>query len=60
MPSFSRAEAPAEPPPESSRLEERALDSRALFGESREVLIEHHGEQYRLRLTRAGKLILTK
>jgi hemin uptake protein HemP len=36
------------------------LDSRMLFCESREVLIAHNGEHYRLRLTRAGKLILTK
>ena len=31
-----------------------------LFGTAREVLIEHAGEEYRLRLTRQGKLILTK
>lgn len=38
----------------------RQLDSRALLGGSRELLIHHNGELYRLRLTRAGKLILTK
>ena len=31
-----------------------------LFREAREVIIVHHGEQYRLRITRAGKLMLTK
>lgn len=36
------------------------LKSAELFGEAREVVIEHAGEEYRLRLTRQGKLILTK
>ena len=31
-----------------------------LMGMSREVIIEHAGEEYRLRLTRRDKLILTK
>ncbi len=44
------------PPPAGARQ----LDSRALLGEDRELLINHHGELYRLRLTRADKLILTK
>ncbi len=47
-------------PPQSPRREERVLDSRNLFGDRREVLITHNGEHYRLTLTRAGKLILTK
>lgn len=48
-------------PPASPRPGEvRALDSRHLFHDAREVLIEHNGAVYRLRLTRAGKLILTK
>ncbi|WP_341892953.1 hemin uptake protein HemP [Variovorax sp. YR752] len=34
--------------------------STVLLGERREALIDHRGEQYRLRLTAAGKLILTK
>jgi len=38
----------------------RQLDSRTLLGSERELLIHHNGELYRLRLTRAGKLILTK
>lgn len=36
------------------------LQSAELFGTGREVVIEHAGEEYRLRLTRQGKLILTK
>ncbi|MBI3431828.1 MAG: hemin uptake protein HemP [Hydrogenophilales bacterium] len=31
-----------------------------LFQGSQEILINHHGEIYRLRLTRNNKLILTK
>ena len=36
------------------------LRSVDLFGSAREILIEHAGEYYRLRLTRQGKLLLTK
>jgi hemin uptake protein HemP len=36
------------------------LDSSALFEGRREVHIRHGGELYRLRITRMGKLILTK
>ncbi len=36
------------------------LDSRQLFRTAAEVEIRHAGEVYRLRCTRAGKLILTK
>lgn len=38
----------------------RVVTSEALFAEWREVRILHRGEEYRLRLTRTGKLILTK
>ena len=31
-----------------------------IFGDAREVLIEFHGERYRLRITRRNKLILQK
>jgi hemin uptake protein HemP len=37
-----------------------AVRSADLFRGAREVIIVHHDEQYRLRITRAGKLILTK
>jgi hemin uptake protein HemP len=38
----------------------KTLSSSELFGRCREVRIVHRGEQYTLRLTRLGKLILTK
>ena len=38
----------------------RRLDSAALLGRQREVVIVHRGQEYRLRLTRSDKLILTK
>jgi hemin uptake protein HemP len=31
-----------------------------LFGQQREIIIKHGEEEYRLRITRADKLILTK
>ncbi len=34
--------------------------SSAVFNGETEVGIEHHGELYRLKITRQGKLILTK
>lgn len=36
------------------------LSSQALFRTAREIIIEHDGADYRLRLTANGKLILTK
>jgi hemin uptake protein HemP len=36
------------------------LDSRVLFDGAREIRIDHDGQEYRLRQTRNGKLILTK
>jgi hemin uptake protein HemP len=36
------------------------VDSRELFRSTREIIIEHRGEIYRLRLTAQNKLILTK
>ena len=51
----------AESPPTVSRLVEgNALESNALLRGTREVLIRHGGEVYRLRHTRNDKLILTK
>jgi hemin uptake protein HemP len=37
-----------------------SLKSEKLFGGAREVLIEHAGACYRLRITNSNKLILTK
>lgn len=36
------------------------LNSVNLFAGERELIIEHAGDEYRLRLTNQGKLILTK
>ena len=38
----------------------RRIYSDTLFSHGDEVFIQHQGEQYRLRRTRKGKLILTK
>lgn len=38
----------------------KRLRSSDLFGDAQEILIEHAGAEYRLRITRQGKLILTK
>lgn len=38
----------------------RVVRTEDLFGTTREVIIRHGQEEYRLRITRADKLILTK
>ena len=38
----------------------RRIDIRELLGAGREAILLHQGEEYRLRITRNGKLILTK
>jgi len=45
---------PAAPPVD------RQVPSAALFQGRREIIIVHRGQEYRLRITRADKLILTK
>lgn len=42
------------------RDDARIISSRVLFNGTREVLIEHGGSQYRLKITRQNKLILNK
>jgi hemin uptake protein HemP len=37
----------------------RRVQSEALLGEAKELLIVHNGREYRLRQTQNGKLILT-
>lgn len=49
-----------EPPERSERSGPRRIPSRALFGDDREVVIVHQAQEYRLRITKADKLILTK
>jgi hemin uptake protein HemP len=38
----------------------RRIPSREILAGGREVIVEHRGNDYRLRLTANGKLILTK
>jgi hemin uptake protein HemP len=38
----------------------KQVKSGALFDGAQELRIDHHGQEYRLRQTRNGKLILTK
>jgi len=38
----------------------RRIRVRDLLGNDREVILEHAGQEYRLRITSKGKLILTK
>jgi hemin uptake protein HemP len=48
------------PQSDTDRAHQRELDSEQLFAGATEVVITHHGTQYRLRITRQDKLILTK
>ncbi|MCB1734754.1 MAG: hemin uptake protein HemP [Gammaproteobacteria bacterium] len=48
------------PTANTAEMPPRELNSNALFDGQRELHIRHGGEQYRLRITRSGKLILTK
>lgn len=56
------ASSPAEPTPEPSPApnEPRVITTDELFAGAREIWIQHGEQQYRLRITAAGKLILTK
>lgn len=54
-----RAGEPGRAPPGSVRHSTARTTSRALMGSSRELIIEHDGREYRLRVTQQGKLILT-
>jgi len=38
----------------------RCMHSQDLFGRHKEMMIKHAGQEYRLRITRQNKLILTK
>lgn len=54
------APAPEEDPPQPAPEMKRIIDAKELFAGAREVWILHGDAQYRLRITAAGKLILTK
>ena len=41
------------------RFQGERIMSSQLLGERGELIIEHHGREYRLRRTQSGKLILT-
>ena len=47
-----------EPPPPAD--DRPVIRAETLFGDDREVWIDHQGERYKLRITRRGKLILQK
>ena len=48
------------PQADGAAREPKRWDSTELLGAGKEALVHHRGETYRLRLTAAGKLILTK
>lgn len=57
---LSSRELPVAPTPSSAPAALRRVRSAELIGDARELRIEHAGEEYRLRITSKGKLILTK
>lgn len=52
--------APSQEPPHPPPQGEKTLSSQQLFGDQKEIFIDHEGERYRLRITRRNKLILQK
>ena len=46
--------------PQATSQGNKTLKSQELFGQEKQILIEHHGAFYCLRLTKQNKLILTK
>jgi hemin uptake protein HemP len=46
-------------PPSAAPAPAPRISSRELLGPHGELVIEHHGREYRLRITQNGKLILT-
>lgn len=56
--SLPRESQPA-PMPSSVATPPRKISSHDLFSGSREIVIEHGGRLYRMRITQNGKLILT-
>jgi hemin uptake protein HemP len=49
-----------EPSMEGARQQTRRVDSETLLQRAREIVIVHRGQEYRLRVTKSDKLILTK
>lgn len=55
----ARTDGPDLARPQGARPPSPRTDSRTLLGEKGELVIEHDGREYRLRITQNGKLILT-
>ena len=56
-----KSQAPPHPTKPGDPVDQRkTITATQLFEGQREVVIEHHGERYRLRITRRNKLILQK
>ena len=55
-PSDTKSQDSAEKP----RPDDIVMQAQQIFGDRREVWIEHGGVRYRLRITRRGRLILQK
>ena len=53
-------ERPATPRIETRPEDRKVLRSEEIFGTAREVTIRHNGQEYRLQVTKNGKLILIK
>ena len=53
-------ETPSTPRIETRPVDRKVLKSEEIFGSAREVTIRHNGQEYRLQVTRNGKLILIK
>lgn len=51
---------PEQLPASATPVQPRRVSSRDLLGQAREVVIQHGGDEYRLRLTSQNKLILNK
>ncbi len=60
MSSASESIKPTQQPADCRRERERVIDAANLFDGASEVRLVHRGQEYRLRITKAGKLILTK
>ena len=56
----ARERGAGEPGSDPKRNQPAVINSEELLGGSKELWIRHHDEVYRLRLTRNGRLILTK
>lgn len=60
MSACSPPESRGSPPDSPTAPQRRTVKLRDLLGSSRELVIDHDGESYSLRLTSKGRLILTK